>query len=79
MKRKLKLIWDFRGYGALRTAQHHEIHLNEYVKHQNSTVLMIGHETINELHSLTFIVVNEEDMKPFRDQLKPHRGEWHDE
>ena len=28
--RKLKLIWDFRGPDALKTAEHHEIHLKEY-------------------------------------------------
>ena len=31
MNRKIKLIWDFRGPVAAKTAEHHEIHLKEYI------------------------------------------------
>ena len=31
MSRKIKLIWDFRGEVATKTAEHHEIHLKEYI------------------------------------------------
>ena len=30
MSRKIKLIWDFRGEAAAKTAEHHDIHLKEY-------------------------------------------------
>ena len=30
--RKIKLIWDFRGEAAAKTAEHHDIHLNEYLE-----------------------------------------------
>ena len=30
--RNLKLIWDFKGPDALKIAQHHEIHLKEYIE-----------------------------------------------
>lgn len=76
--RKLKLIWDFRGPHADKTAMHHEIHLKEYIKTLTAHVFETAHEVLNELHSMTYIVIKEEDMKLFRDQLKPHRGEWLD-
>ncbi|MDO6597733.1 hypothetical protein Q4512_12465 [Oceanihabitans sp. 2_MG-2023] len=76
--RKLKLIWDFRGPSAEKTAQHHEIHLKEYVKNQSVNVDLTGHEIINNMHSIAFMIINEEDKKTFRDTLKPHRGEWVD-
>ena len=30
---------------------------------------------ISEMHSIAFIIVDEIDMKTYRDALKPHRGE----
>ena len=37
--RQIKLIWDFRGQAAAKTAEHHEIHLKEFLDkeiHQES-------------------------------------------
>ena len=77
--RKLKLIWDFRGPDASKIAQHHEIHLKQYIQLENSPVTLTGYETLSDNHSIAFLVVNEQDMKPIRDALKPHRGEVYDE
>lgn len=73
--RKLKLIWDFRGPASLKTAEHHVIHLKEYVQSNQLDITIIDIETFNEMHSLAYLVVNESDMKPIRDALKPHRGQ----
>ena len=77
--RKLKLIWDFKGPNAAKTAEHHETHLREYIINQTAEVFKTAHEIVNELHAITYIVVKEEDMRLIRDQLKPHRGEWLDD
>ena len=77
--RKLKLIWDFRGPNAEKTAVHHEIHLKQYIENQMAEVFKTGYQVLNELHAITYIIIKEEDMRLFRDQLKPHRGEWIDE
>ena len=73
--RKLKLIWDFRGPNALRTAEHHEIHLKEYISIEKLHINITGIEQLTDMHSLAFMVVNDADMKPIRDALKPHRGQ----
>ena len=73
--RKIKLIWDFRGEAAAKTAEHHDIHLNEYLEKEKITLEKTGFEIINEMHAIAFIVVEEKDMITFRDVLKPHRGE----
>ncbi|MFD0798289.1 hypothetical protein ACFQZJ_12525 [Maribacter chungangensis] len=75
MDRKLKLIWDFRGPVALKTAEHHEKHLKEYISIEKLAIDITGFEELNEMHSIAFMVVNEKDMIPVRDALKPHRGE----
>ena len=73
--RKLKLIWDFRGPDASKIAEHHEIHLKEYIQLEKLNITITGFEVINEFHSIAYVVVNESDMKPIRDALKPHRGQ----
>ncbi len=73
--RKLKLIWDFRGPNASKTAEHHEIHLKEYITIRNLDTNITGFEIINNMQAIAYMVVNEEDMKPVRDALKPHRGQ----
>jgi hypothetical protein len=73
--RKLKLIWDFRGPDASKIAEHHEIHLKEYILTEKLNITITGLENLNEMHSIAFLVVNEDEMKPLRDALKPHRGQ----
>ena len=72
--RKLKLIWDFRGPDAHKIAEHHEIHLKQYIQMENLDISITGVEDLNPMHSIAFLVVDEIDMKPLRDALKPHRG-----
>ena len=73
--RKIKLIWDFRGTAAAKTAEHHEIHLKEYLVKENYPLQITGFNEINEMHAIAFLVVEEKDMIIFRDALTPHRGE----
>lgn len=72
--RKLKLIWDFRGPDALKIAEHHEIHLKDYCKHHSLNQLITGFETVSSMHAIAFMIVDESQMPPIRDALKPHRG-----
>ncbi|MCM4173698.1 hypothetical protein DHD32_19675 [Arenibacter sp. TNZ] len=73
--RQIKLIWDFRGESAQNTAKHHRIHLEEYILAQNLTFNITGSSTLNDMHSIAYLVVTESEMIPVRDALKPHRGE----
>lgn len=75
MEEKIKLIWDFRGPAAQKTAEHHEIHLKEFIQIERLPELSTGFETLNEMHSIAFMVVERKNMIAVRDALKPHRGE----
>lgn len=77
MSRQIKLIWDFRGPASAKTAEHHEIHLKEYIAIENLPIHLTGFEIINEMYAIAFMVVNDEQMIQLRDILKPHRGELH--
>jgi hypothetical protein len=75
MSRQIKLIWDFRGSASAKTAEHHEIHLKEFITIEKLPLNITGFEVINEMHSIAFMVVTDEYMIAVRDTLKPHRGE----
>lgn len=75
MTRQIKLIWDFRGEVSAKTAEHHEIHLKEYIISEKLTPNITGFETYGEMHAIAFMVVTDETMNQVRDALRPHRGE----
>ena len=75
MSREIKLIWDFRGPTSSKTAEHHEIHLKQYVIAEKLSPNITGFEIFGEMHAVAFMVVTSENMIKVRDALKPHRGE----
>jgi hypothetical protein len=79
MQRKIKLLWDFRGETSAKIAEHHEKHLKEYIAFEKFSINITGFQIINELHSIAFMVVTDENMIQVRDALKPHRGEVYSE
>lgn len=71
----LKLIWDFKGPDAQLTANHHLIHLKEYVNLNEINCPESDVENLAINHTIAYIVVEETDMPQVRDRLKPHRGQ----
>lgn len=72
------MIWDFRGPAAAKTAEHHEIHLKEYIEMEKLPLEITGYEALNEMHAIAYVVVTDEEMLQVRDALKPHRGELYE-
>ena len=72
---KIKMLWDFRGPNSLKIAEHHEKHLKEYISVENLDGILTGFETLNEMHAVAYMVVEENQVKSLREALKPHRGE----
>ena len=79
MNRKIKLIWDFRGPAAGKTAEHHEKHLKEFIAFEKLVLDITGYQHINEMYSFAYMVVEESNMIAMRDALKPHRGEVYED
>ncbi|QTE22265.1 hypothetical protein [Polaribacter cellanae] len=75
MNRKIKLLWDFRGQDAKETAKHHTIHLKDFAEAEKLPFFEIDIIEKNPMFSSAFIIVDESNMKIYRDALKPHRGE----
>ena len=75
MQRQIKLIWDFRGPSAAKTAEHHEVHLKEYIAIERLSLNITGFEIISEMLAIAYMIVEENEMILVRDALRPHRGE----
>ena len=69
-----KLVWNFSGEGALKTAQHHLIHLKEYSEREKVEVVEFGTEQQTESTASAFMIVAKDLVAPLRESLKPHQG-----
>ena len=76
---RVKLVWDFRGLDSLKMAEHHAIHLNEFIAKENLENCEANFEAFSEFISSAFIICPKDLMIILRDALKPHRGEAVDE
>ena len=72
--KKVKLIWQFSGMDALKIADHHLVHLNEYILREEIKVIDRGTELINDFSSISFIIIEISLVERLRDALKPHEG-----
>ncbi|MEM9143821.1 MAG: hypothetical protein AAGA86_12600 [Bacteroidota bacterium] len=75
MERKIKLIWDFRGPMAEKTAEHHCLHLRQYCSSEGLDAALCGAQNPGVAYSIAYLVVPESRMISVRDALRPHRGE----
>jgi hypothetical protein len=72
---RVKLIWDFRGPNAGPIASHHAKHLSEFIEIEGLEGSFAADESLSEMHSIAFLVVEKERMQELRERLKPNRGQ----
>jgi len=71
---KAKLVWSFSGEGALKTAEHHLIHLKDYSKTETVEVIEFGTEQQTKFTAIAFMIVSKDLVNDLRKSLKPHKG-----
>ena len=71
---KAKLVWIFSGEGALKTAEHHLMHLKEYSHKEKVDVIEVGTEEQTEFIAIAFMIVAKDLVNDLRQSLKPHKG-----
>ena len=74
MENKIRLVWDFRGEDALKTAEHQLTHIVEFMIKKDVSYLDNSSEQISNLHSICWIIIKESDLDFIKKRLKPHRG-----
>ena len=71
---KAKLVWNFSGEGAFKTAQHHLFHLKEYSRREKVEVVEFGTQQQTEFTACAFMIVAKALVNDLRKSLKPHQG-----
>jgi len=79
MTDRIKMLWDFKGPHALKTAQHHIIHLNEFIISEKITASFTQLQTLSDTHVVAEMIVPNRYMNDLRKRLKPHRGQLYNE
>jgi len=72
--RKIKLVWDFHGDDAEKTAEHHVRHLKEFMEREKMLLINADVSSHDSYHHMATMTVNEADVIMLRDALKPHRA-----
>ena len=70
----VKLVWDFHGPDAKGTAEHHVIHIDEFVERESIASKGSGIESEAEAHYMAFLIVHKDNMIAIRDALRPNRA-----
>jgi|SaaInlV_130m_DNA_3_1039695.scaffolds.fasta_scaffold159811_1 hypothetical protein len=73
--KKIKMLWDFRGSDALKTAEHQCDHLKDFFIKDKIEFHQIEIEKHSDLFVSAFAVVDEEYVEILRKTLKPNRGQ----
>jgi hypothetical protein len=74
MNREITLIWDFHGGDAQKTAEHHVVHLEEFMSHEKFDMVRAFTQSNADEHCMACLTVMEVDVFTLRDALKPHRA-----
>ena len=79
MTDRIQLLWDFKGPDAQKTAEHHIIHLNEFIISEKIDNSFTEVKTANDSHSIAIMIVPNKYMDDLRNRLKPTRGQLYNE
>ena len=74
MSKKAQLIWNFNGQDGLKTAEHHLVHLKEFVQMEALPILKSGINKTSPLSCEAYIIVEMEWVEKLRTQLNPNKG-----
>jgi|TARA_R110000851_G_scaffold195595_1_gene346379 hypothetical protein len=79
MTDRIKLLWDFKGPNAQKTAEHHIIHLDEFIISEKIDNSFTQVQTIASNHTVAEMIVPNRYMTDLRERLKPTRGQLYTE
>ena len=74
MKKKIKMVWNFTGIDAFKIANHHIIHVREYMVSNDITMFDEGTVEVNDYAANSFIVIDSTNLEKVKNDLKPHQG-----
>ena len=73
MNKRIKLVWQLSGMDALKIAEHHLVHLGEYMQSNDIVTIDKGIELISQFSALSYIIIDQSFVDKLRVDLKPHK------
>ena len=70
----INLILDFNGVDSLKTAQHFNIHLEEFLEKQEILFHNTGLDSISDYHNIAYLVIDKQYIDKIKHALKPQRA-----
>ena len=71
---KIKLIWDFNGIDSKKTAQHFNIHLEEFLEKEEILFHTTGLDFVSDYHNIAYLVIDKQYIDKIKHALKPQRA-----
>ena len=71
---KIKLIWNFNGEDSLKTAEHFNIHLEEFLDKEEILFHTTGLDLVNDYHNIAYLVIDKQYVDKIKHALKPQRA-----
>lgn len=69
----IRLLWDFFGPDARRTADHHGVHLREFLAREGFTGALTGLGSAGDGHAMSWCELSEADAERVASVLRPQR------
>lgn len=79
MTDRIKMLWDFKGPNALKTAEHHVIHLNEFIISEKMMDSFAQVQNISSHYAIAEMIIPNRYMNDLKERLKPTRGQLYKE
>jgi Mn-containing catalase len=70
----MKLLWDFFGPHAERTASHFKTHLEQFLSQHALTGLTTGLESAGDGHKAAYCVAQGDALEKLKASLRPNRA-----
>ena len=70
----IKFVWNFYGPDSKSLAEHHLVHLIDFISKENFLSLNSGISTESDNYSYSFIILDSSYLEIIKSKLKPHQA-----
>ena len=72
--KKIKLIWDFKGIEATKTAEHFHVHLKEFLIKDKIIDFTSELEKVDEFYTRVNIIIDQKYVERIKNAPKPKKA-----
>ena len=70
----IKFVWNFYGPDSKSLAEHHLVHLIDFISKENFLSLNSGISTESDNYAYSFIILDASSLEIIKLKLKPHQA-----